>query len=674
MPDSPTATPAPVAPNGEPESAAVPGLDLSHTEPAIRIQDDLFGHFNGQWLATAEIPADRSSDGVFYSLRDAAELNVKAIVEDAAAHAQPGSLAAKVGDLYASFMDTAAIASRGRTPLEADLAAVAAIRDKDALYTEMIRLQAGGVGGFVAPFVNTDAGDASRYTIYLEQSGLGLPDESYYREEQFADIRTRYRAHIARMLVLGAGLPGEQATAAADHILAVETDLAAAHWNSVACRDAVKTYNPMSLADAAALAPALRLPEWLSGMGVPADRLANVVVRQPSFLAGAGQVLTGQPLEAWKWLLTWQVVNATASLLDDEMVQANFDFYGTVLSGTPKLRERWKRGVSLVEGAMGEAVGELYVAAHFPPSAKAAMERLVANLVAAYRASISQLPWMTEPTRERALAKLDAFTPKVGYADHWRDYTELQIDRCDLVGNARRSYLLQAAHEWAKLGGPVDRGEWFMTPQTVNAYYNPGMNEIVFPAAILQPPFFDSEVDDAINYGAIGAVIGHEIGHGFDDQGSRYDGDGNLSDWWTEEDRERFDALAQALIEQYSQFRPRDLPEPHRVNGALTVGENIGDLGGLAVALEAYELSLGGAPAPVIGGLSGRQRFFLAWAQAWRGKTREAEEIRRLTVDPHSPAEFRCNVVRNLPAFVEAFALAPGDGLWLDPAQRVRIW
>ncbi len=399
-----------------------------------------------------------------------------------------------------------------------------------------------------------------------------------------------------------------------------------------------------------------------------------MVVRQPSYVESLRALLAEQPLDAWRDWLAWSVVRNGASLLDSEIVQANFDFYGTTLSGAPQLRERWKRGVGLVEGSLGEAVGELYVGKHFPPEAKARMVDLVDNLVAAYRERLEVLEWMSPDTRERALEKLAAFTPKIGYPDKWRDYTALEISADDLIGNVRRASLFEARHEWAKLGGPVDRLEWFMTPQTVNAYYNPGMNEIVFPAAILQPPFFDLDADDAVNYGAIGAVIGHEIGHGFDDQGSRYDGTGNLVDWWTEDDRARFDELAGRLIAQYDGLVPRSLPPGNSVNGALTVGENIGDLGGVAVAFEAYRLSLGGEPAPVIDGLTGEQRFFLGWAQAWRTKHREARAIQLLAIDPHSPDEFRCNIVSNLAEFHEAFDVKPGDGMWRDPADRVVIW
>ena len=652
------------------------GIDLQHIDPAVRPQDDLFGHVNGRWMAETPIPDDRPADGAFYELRDAAEAHVRALIEAAAARAEPGSVAAKVGALFASFMDEEGIEARGRAPLAGDLAAVAAIRSTDQLVAEMARLQLdGAVGGLVVPYVNTDARDSAHYIVYLEQHGLGLPDESYYHQESFAPIREAYRGHVARMLVLGGWSPDEGAAQAAAHrVMALETAVAGYHWSAVETRDAVKSYNRRAVSELARLAPTTSVLDWLLATGAPAEHVQEVVVRQPSFLAAVPGLLAEQPIEAWRDWLAWGVIRSAAALLDREIVQANFSFYGTTLSGIPVLRERWKRGVSLVEGSLGEAVGELYVAAHFPPEAKGRMLSLVANLVSAYRERLEALPWMGQETRQRAVAKLDAFTPKIGYPDRWRSYDGLEIDAADLVGNVRRAAHHEAAREWGKLGQPVDRLEWFMTPQTVNAYYNPGMNEIVFPAAILQPPFFDMEADDAANYGAIGAVIGHEIGHGFDDQGSRFDGQGNLVDWWTEEDRARFDELAARLIAQYNGFQPRDLPEGNTVNGALTVGENIGDLGGVAVAYEAYRLSLAGAAAPTLDGLTGDQRFFLGWAQAWRANVREAEAIRRLTIDPHSPPEFRCNVVSNLDAFHEAFGVQAGDGMWRDPEDRIIIW
>jgi len=398
------------------------------------------------------------------------------------------------------------------------------------------------------------------------------------------------------------------------------------------------------------------------------------VVRQPSFFTGLSDELDAVDLDGWKTWLRWKVVHAAAPYLSQAFVEENFDFYGRTLSGVPQIRERWKRGVSLVESVLGEALGRLYVAEHFPPDSKERMQRLVAHLVEAYRQRISELEWMTPQTRQRALDKLDAFTPKIGYPDRWRDYSALEVLPGDLLGNVGRAAAFETDRELKKIGSPVDRGEWHMTPQTVNAYYNPGMNEIVFPAAILQPPFFDAEADDAANYGGIGAVIGHEIGHGFDDQGSKYDGVGNLNNWWTDKDRAEFDDRSAALIAQYDAFEPADTPG-HTVNGALTVGENIGDLGGLAIAAHAYDLALDGASAPQIDGLTGMQRLMFGWAQVWREKSRPEEKIRLLSIDPHSPPEFRCNgTIRNVSEFHSAFGTDDGDALWMNPADRVSIW
>ncbi|CAB4843766.1 unannotated protein [freshwater metagenome] len=402
--------------------------------------------------------------------------------------------------------------------------------------------------------------------------------------------------------------------------------------------------------------------------------MAQVIVRQPTFFTGLGEMLEAFDAPKWRSWLTWQVLSGAASYLNSELVNENFAFYGTTLSGVPQLKDRWKRGVALVEGALGEAVGQLYVDKHFPPAAKTSMEELVANLIEAYRVDITALDWMSPETKVKALEKLDKFTPKIGYPDKWRDFTSLAISPDDLIANLMAVSRFARDYEFDKIGKPVDRSEWYMTPQTVNAYYNPGMNEIVFPAAILQPPFFDLEADDAANYGGIGAVIGHEIGHGFDDQGSKFDGDGNLNDWWTEHDRVEFEKRAQILIDQFDALVPEETPESH-VNGALTIGENIGDLGGLTIAHKAYEISLAGATPPVFDELSGYQRFFLGNAQVWRGKVRPEETVRRLATDPHSPAEFRCNqIVRNLEEFYQAFSVTEKDALWLDPAKRVRIW
>ena len=658
------------------------GIDTDEFSASIRPQDDLFRYVNGRWIDATAIPEDRSIFGTFHQLRDAAEIQLRQIVQDsasaaAAGNAPEGSEARKVGDLYGSFMDEQSVNQLGVTPIEEALAVVDAVTDRAGLIRALGVLDRAGVGGLFGYFVNGDAKASDRYIVYLTQSGLSLPDESYYREDTFADIRAEYVQHLERMLDLAGvgtahGSPG--AAHSAERIMALETLLAQSHWDRVSNRDADKTYTKVDAAGLQALAPQFDFSAWVEALDVPAAAFAEVVVRQPSYLTGMGQALDAVPLEDWKIWLTWQVVHSAAPLLSQEFVAENFAFYGRTLTGAPVQRERWKRGVSIVEGALGEALGKLYVERHFPPDAKARMVALVQHLIEAYRASITKLDWMGEDTRQRALGKLDAFTPKIGYPEKWRDYTALEIVPGDLLGNVRRAGEFELAREMAKLGGPVDREEWFMTPQTINAYYNPLLNEIVFPAAILQPPFFDAEADDAVNYGAIGAVIGHEIGHGFDDQGSKYDGSGNLVDWWTDADRAEFDKRTQALVAQYAVLEPRQAPGRH-LNGELTVGENIGDLGGLSIAYAAYLLSLGDDPAPELDGMSGEQRFFWAWAQAWRGKSRDEEVVRRLTLDPHSPEEFRCNaVVRNIDAFHQAFAVTEGDALWLAEPDRVRIW
>jgi predicted metalloendopeptidase len=654
------------------------GIDLSYVDDDARPQDDLFGHVNGRWLADHDIPPDRATDGAFRLLADRAEEQVRDLIVEASERGgQEGSDEQRVGDLYGSFMDTETVARVGVQPLLDELATIDAAADPTALAVVLGELQRTGVGGGTGLYVDTDSKDSTRYLLHLSQSGLGLPDESYYRDAKHADILAAYPGHIARMLALALGeepQPNEW-EATAERIVALETKIAAAHWDVVKRRDADLTYNLRAFTDLTAEAPGFDWAGWIAAIGTTPEAAAEVVVRQPDFLTAFAALWADEDLEDWKRWLRWRVISARSSMLTDELVAENFDFYGRTLSGTEEIRDRWKRGVALVENLMGDAVGKLYVERHFPPDAKARMDELVANLREAYRVSISDLDWMTPETRERALAKLDKFTPKIGYPVRWRDYPGLVIDRADLYGNYKRGNAVGYDRELAKLGGPVDRDEWFMTPQTVNAYYNPGMNEIVFPAAILQPPFFDAEADDAANYGGIGAVIGHEIGHGFDDQGAKYDGDGNLVDWWTDSDRAEFGSRTEALIAQYEDFTPRQLSGGQHVNGAFTVGENIGDLGGLSIALLAYELSLGGKPAPVIDGLTGVQRVFFGWAQVWRTKSRDAEAIRRLAIDPHSPPEFRCNgVIRNIDAYYDAFDVDESDALYLDPEQRVRIW
>ncbi|WP_427870258.1 M13 family metallopeptidase [Leucobacter luti] len=658
-------------------AAPVSGIEIDELDPAIRPQDDLFRHVNGRWIDRTEIPSDKARYGSFAVLAENAEEAVRDIItgtDAPAAGAAAESEADKVAALYASFMDTERADALGATPIADDLAQVAAVASIPELVALVARLEREGLGGFYGMFVDNDPGDPARYIVFVMQGGIGLPDESYYREEQFAEIRDQYRAHIARMLTLAGVADGDEAERLAGLAYELERRIAATHWDKVASRDIQKLYNLRSFAQLGEITPELDWSAYLAAMGAPEAAFAEVVAAQPEALAGLSALLVEDELESWKAWLTWALVRGSAALLSQELSRANFEFYGTALTGAPEQRDRWRRGVSFVEGAMGEAVGRLYVEQHFDEEAKSEMDGLVEHLIEAYRSSIQNLDWMGPETRERALEKLDRFTPKIGYPVKWRDYSALAVDAGDLVGNSRRVAEYEFARELGKVGKPIDRDEWFMTPQTVNAYYNPGFNEIVFPAAILQPPFFDKHADAAANFGAIGAVIGHEIGHGFDDQGSRYDGDGRLTDWWTEEDRAAFEKLTKALIGQYDALSPEGA-DGQKVNGELTIGENIGDLSGLEIAWKAYLRSLGGEEPPVIDGLSGAERFFLSWAQAWQQKSRPEETKRLLTIDPHSPNEFRCNqILRNLAPFHEAYGTQPGDGLWLDPEERVSIW
>jgi putative endopeptidase len=644
------------------------GIPIDELDPGIRPQDDLFRHVNGRWLERTEIPADRARDGAFRVLAEEAENAVREIVEEAAS-APEGSEERKFGGLYASFMDADRAEQLGPEPISETLAEARAVSSIPELLETLGRLERLGIGGPFRLFVGTDPGNPERYLVSFEQGAISLPDESYYREERFAGVREAFPGHVQRMFEL-AGLP--DAGRAAGRVLALETAVAKHHWDRVANRDREKTYNLRTWAGVLAEGPDLR--GWLAALAPPMGAFDEVVLRQPSFSAGLVSLLTDEHLPAWRDWLCWRVIHTAAGYLSEAFVQEDFDFYGRTLSGTPELRERWKRGVSLVERAMGEAAGRAYVARHFPPGARERMDVLVANLVEAYRQSIEKLEWMGPDTRRRALDKLGKFTPKIGYPVRWRDYSSLMIDPADLMANVRAARAFEFHRQLNKIGTPVDRDEWFMTPQTVNAYYNAGMNEIVFPAAILQDPFFDPDRDEAANYGAIGAVIGHEIGHGFDDQGSKFDGDGRLTDWWSAADRQAFDTRTQSLIEQYNGLAPRQIPDQH-VNGALTIGENIGDLGGLGIAWKAYLVSLNGEEAPVIDGLTGAQRFFLSWARIWQSKARDEEAIRLLAADPHSPGEFRCNqIVRNLDEFYTAFGVGATDELWLEPAARVSIW
>ena len=659
------------------ESTA-PGIDVTELSDEIRPQDDLYRYVNERWMARTPIPADKAGYGAFEQLRERSEAAVREIVEEAQSPSVVGE-AKKFGDLYASFMDESRVEALGAAPLADDLALVDTVAEIGDVLRVTGQLQRGGLSGFYGVFVDSDPGNPERYLVMIQQGGIALPDESYYREDHFAPIRDAYVVHVERMFTL-AGL--DDAATRARRVFDLETEIAQRHWDNVATRDREKSYNLMTWEGASELFASgvsdssrlVGLERWIDAFDAPVGAFDEVVVRQPSFLRELGGLFDAARLDAWRDWLRWQVIRGYASYLSTPFVEAQFDFYGRTLTGAPELRERWKRAVSLVEGVLGEAVGRVYVERHFPPSAKARMDELVANLVAAYRESISTLAWMTAATRQRALEKLEAFTPKIGYPVTWRDYSTLEIDPTNLIANVRAANEFEFRRELAKIGAPIDRDEWFMTPQTVNAYYNPGYNEIVFPAAILQWPFFDEARDDAANYGGIGAVIGHEIGHGFDDQGSKIDGTGKLTDWWDPADREAFEARTKLLIEQYNELVPAETPGQH-VNGSLTIGENIGDLGGLGIAWKAYLLSLEGATPPVIDGLSGAERFFLSWAQVWQYHARPEEVARRLAIDPHSPPEFRCNqIARNIEEFYEAFDVKEGDALWLDPERRVTIW
>ncbi|SJM55088.1 M13 family metallopeptidase [Gulosibacter sp. 10] len=647
------------------------GIDIESFDEGVRPQDDLFRHVNGRWIAETEIPADKASYGSFHRLGDESEEAVRAILEESK-EAEEGSGIRKAADAYAAFMDEETLARLGADPISQDVMQALVVSSIEEFLWVLGRQERRGVGGFFGQDVFGDLGDPGVNALYFEQSGLGLPDESYYREEQYEPIREAYRAHIARMLGL-AEVPKAQERA--ERVFALETAIASHHWDVVKTREADLIYNPTTLEEFLARFEGLDMRGWMQELQAPEGTFDRFVLCQPSFADGVAGLLVEERLEQWRDWLIWRIVLAHASVLSPEIGAANFEFFGTTLQGVPEQRDRWKRGVGHAESLLGEAIGEVYVARHFKPESKAAMDDLVADLLAAYRDSIERLEWMSPATRERALEKLAKFTPKIGYPPKWRDYSELHISPRDLVGNVRRAAVFQQDWEYSKVGNPVDRELWLMTPQTVNAYYMPPQNEIVFPAAILQYPFFDVARDAAANYGAIGAVIGHEIGHGFDDQGSKYDGDGRLENWWTEEDREAFERHTASLIGQYSALTPTGLEETDKVNGEFTIGENIGDLGGLGIAWKAYQRHLDGAEAPVIDGLTGAERFFLSWAQAWREKRRPEYMKMLLAVDPHSPAEFRCNqIVRNIDVFYGTFGVEEQDALWLPPEERVTIW
>ena len=655
------------------KAAPVSGIDLQYVDKNVRAQDDFFSHVSGKWLAATEIPADKSSWGSFAKLRDDTLPQLRLIIEQAAQNrtAAADSETRKVGDLYASYMDEKTLDALGIAPIQAELDRIAALKDKKeipALIANLSRL------GIDTPYnfgVHLDARDSTRYVVDISQSGLGLPDRDYYLKQDDTKLvaaRVKYQEFVQTMLSMSGD---KNAADAAEKIVALETALAKVQWTKVENRDPVKTYNKLDFGKLAALVPGYDWNAYFVEAGIK-GKVDYVIVSQPGFLEGFGRLVEQQPLAVWKKYFEAHLISHYAGLLSKPFVDANFAFKGTALRGIPQIEPRWKRGVSLIERSIGEALGKVYVAQYFPPERKAHMEKLVQNLLAAYRKSIDTLDWMSPQTKKEAQIKLAKFRPKIGYPNKWKDYSSVQIRKDDLVGNVNRSNRFAYDYDVAKLGKPVDREEWGMTPQTVNAYYNPELNEIVFPAAILQPPFFDAAADDAVNYGGIGGVIGHEISHGFDDQGSQYDGDGNLRDWWTKEDHAKFSAKTAMLIEQYNTFSP--LPGYH-VNGALTLGENIADNSGLAIAFKAYQLSLGGKTAPVIDGLTGEQRLYMGWAQVWRAKSRDAQTIVQIKTDPHSPAQYRANgSLSNQPGFYSAFGVKDGDKMYLPPQQRVIIW
>ena len=647
------------------------GIDRAAGDPSVRAQDDFFRRVNGRWLKATEFPADKAYLGSFEALHDKIQVELRGLVEKAA-RTRANADEARIADLYESFVDEAAVERAGIASLAGELAVIDALQSPAQLPAVMGRMTRLGVSMPLGMYIDQDSRDARRYVPQIVQAGLGLPDRDYYvvaDDAKFKEARASYLAYLTRLLELSRA-PGD-AAASARAVLGLETALAQGQWARVDTRDPVKTYTRVELAALAPLAPGFDWPAWLAATGL-AGKTGDVIVRQPSYLATVAAQLSATPLPVWKAYLRTHLLGSYASFLAKDFVDARFAYVGTTLSGTTENLPRWKRGVGFVEASAGESLGKLYVDAYFPPASKARMEKLVANLLAAYRESIDAIDWMSPATKKEAQAKLATFAPKIGYPKRWIDYGSLETKKGDLIGNVRRAREFDYARDLAKLGKPVDRDEWFITPQTVNAYYNASLNEIVFPASVLQPPFFDPKADDAVNYGAIGAIIGHEISHGFDDAGSQFDGTGNLRVWWSEEDRKRFEAKTRILVSQYSAFSP--FPGYH-VNGELTLGENIADNAGLEIAYKAYHRSLAGKPAPVIDGTSGDERFFYGFAQAFRGKARDAVLLTQIKSDPHSPDEFRVNgAVRNHAAFYATFAVKPGDPMYLPPEQRVSIW
>ncbi|MEJ8568099.1 M13 family metallopeptidase [Elongatibacter sediminis] len=655
-----------------PESP-ISGIDFAALDRETRPQDDFYQFANGGWLDTTEIPDIYSGYTVYHQVYEDAEQALRQIVEDAAANpGPPGSESQQVGDIYNSWMDEETIDSLGIQPIQAELDAVEAVEDAAGLSRLMARLERAGIATPWDYSIFPDLKNSSAYAVYVSQDGLTMPDRDYYLQqdnENFATAREALPAYIERMLVRS-GMDAEAAADAAPRVYAIEEAIATAHWDNVENRDPEKIYNPYPLEDLGELGGNIDWPATVDTLGLgSADKL---VIGQPSYFEALDRLLAERPLADWKAYFRFRVIDGRGRDLDQATAAIRFDYRNRVLYGQQQERPRWKTGISNVNAMVGEAVGKLYVAEYFPPEAKHRMEELVENVLATLEEDLADLEWMSPATREKAAEKLSRFTAKIGYPDEWKDYSDLEIVAGDHIGNLRRAIEWNHRQEIAKLDRPVDRTEWFMTPQTVNAYYDPTKNEIVFPAARLQPPFFQLNADDAINYGAVGGVIGHEISHGFDDKGSKFDGDGNLENWWTETDREAFEDRTQVLVEQYSAFEP--VTGMH-VDGELTLGENIGDVSGVAMAYRAYIRSLDGAEPPVIDGFTGPQRFFIGYAMSRKGKYQREAEINLLSSDPHSPLKYRVNgVYRNLDAFHQAWNTQPGDGMWLPPEARVKIW
>jgi putative endopeptidase len=646
------------------------GIDLTAVDESVRAQDDLFRHVNGNWLKTTEIPADKSRYGVFNVLYDDTQENLKALIQEASdTTAEQGSNTQKLGDMYNSYMNEEQANQLGLAPLQTQIDDIANIENMQQVAAKFGELYTMGVGGPFNFYTSPDAKNPEIIGLYLIQGGLTLPDRDYYskQDEKFVNFRAATEKYMADVLALAGNKNPEQA---ATQLLQLETDIASKHISRVESRDAEKNYNKRTVAQVKDLMASFDWQAYADASGV--GEVSEVIVRNMPYFENVGEIFANHDVQVWKNFLTYNLLDAYAPKLNQQLVDLNFAFHSTTLSGIPEQQPRWKRAVASTSGVLGEVLGQQYVERHFTPQAKAKMDDLVKNLTTAYSQSIEQLDWMSTQTKEAAQEKLALFTPKIGYPDKWRDYSDLTIKADDLVGNYIRFSKFDHDYEVSKIGQPVDKADWGMTPQTINAYYSPVRNEIVFPAGILQSPFFDMTADDAVNYGAIGAVIGHEIGHGFDDQGSKYDGMGNLRSWWTEQDRAAFDILGKKLVTQFNQFEPI---EGQNVNGELTLGENIGDLAGVTIGYKAYRMSLDGQPAPVIDGLTGDQRFFMGYAQVWRSKMREDSLRAKLLSDPHSPGEFRVNgIVGNVDAFYQAFDVKEGDAMYLKPEDRVQIW